>query len=270
MRAISPREGAGARHREPASQRPGERRSRPEVSRAQAPARAREGVEGRRQAQGPRVPGMGASGRGPRRPPREEGKRPIQGAAFTGPGAGKSAAFKETSRKPAGAGRPGRESWGRGETKAFAFKPGDRKTAAPRSRGKVFDKGFEPKLGTQRPAGPVGGDRKPQRSYGRQGIGEAPAREKSFDKGFGPKPGTQRPAGPFGGDRKPQRSYGRQGTGEAPARGKAFDRGFAPKPGAQRTAGPVGGDRKPQRSYGRPESGKAPVRGGGRKPYRSR
>ena len=260
-RVMRPREGAGVRHREPVSLKPGDRRSRPEKGRDRAPVRAREGVEGRRQAQAPRVPGMGASGRGPRRPPSDEGKRPIQGATFTGPGAGKSAEFKDKTRKPAGAIRPGRESWGQGAAKSFAFKPGDRKAATPRSRGKVFDKGFEQKPATQRTASPFGGDRKPQRSYGRPGTGEAPARGRSFDKGFGPKPATQRTAGQFGGDRKPQRSYGRPGTGEAPARGKVFDKGFAPKPGTQRTAGPVGGDRKPQRSYGRQGTGEAPSRG---------
>lgn len=127
------------------------------------------GAEGRRQTQEPRVPGQGASGRGPRRPLRDTGNRRSQGAGFTGPKAG-SPVFKEKSRMRTATGHPGHEESDRGVSKSSAFRPQGKKTTVARMRGKIFDTGPSRKPGTERPASPRAGDRKPARTFERHEI----------------------------------------------------------------------------------------------------
>ncbi len=143
---------------------------------------AARGVEGRRQAQEPRVPGQGASGRGPRRPVRDAGSRQGQSAAFTGTKAGGGPEYKERSRTRTATGRPGQGASDRGTAKSSAFRPKGKKTIAARMRGKIFDTGPSQKPVTERTAGPREGDRKPPRTFERREAG------KSTLQGAGRKP----------------------------------------------------------------------------------
>ncbi|HSB34270.1 MAG TPA: pseudouridine synthase [Nitrospirota bacterium] len=127
------------------------------------------GAEGRRQTQKPRVPGQGASGRGPRQPLRDTGNRRSQGAGFTGSKAG-SPVFKEKSRMRTATGHPGHGESDRGVSTSSAFRPQGKKTTVARMRGKIFDTGPSRKPGTERPARPRAGDRKPPRTFERHEI----------------------------------------------------------------------------------------------------
>jgi 23S rRNA pseudouridine2605 synthase len=138
-------------------------------------------------SQGPRVPGQGASGRGPRRPPRAEGSMQSRATTFPRPGAGGRPDFKEKSGRSTGTDRPGQALRSQGAPKSSAFKPKGKKTIAARIRGKIFDKSTEQKQRTERTAGAGGRDRKPPRTYGTpergtstvQGAGRKPYRTRS-------------------------------------------------------------------------------------------
>ncbi len=124
---------------------------------------------------GPRVPGQGASGRGPRRSPREEvSKRPNQGPVFSRPGTGKSFESREKSQGSIVTRRPGQGIGDKGAAKGPALKPRRPKTAAARMFGKTFSESTEPKPRTQKATG-TGAGRKPQRAYDRPGAGKPKA-----------------------------------------------------------------------------------------------
>ncbi|HYA88033.1 MAG TPA: pseudouridine synthase [Nitrospirota bacterium] len=112
------------------------------------------GNESKWKGQGPRVPGQGASGRGPRRPPRDRGS--MQSHATS---------FMRTGQKSMGTVRPGQESGNQGAPKSVAGKARGTKSIAARIRGKVFGEGADRKPGTERTTGSNGKDRKPRRSY---------------------------------------------------------------------------------------------------------
>lgn len=145
------------------------RRPRPEDRR---PASYGQGPrsESKWKSQGPRVPGQGASGRGPRRPPREAGSMQSHTPSFTGPGSGKGPVTGERGRRSTGTSRPGQAPRSQGAP-SFAGKPRGKKTIAARIRGKVFDKSTEPQQGTDRTAGSNSKDHKPRRSYETQERG---------------------------------------------------------------------------------------------------
>jgi 23S rRNA pseudouridine2605 synthase len=169
-----------ARRREPAGQTRGDARPRPGDDRARATvSTAREGW--RRPGPGDRVPGKGASGRGARRPPRDEGSKQNQRPGFSAPGARKNPDFREKFPTRTVAARPGQELRGRDATGSSAFKPKGKKTIAARIRGKVFADISSSKPGTRGTAGPGIGDRKTPRSYDRQAPGrstsQAPGRK---------------------------------------------------------------------------------------------
>lgn len=143
--------------------------------RGAAPAARRPWTDDRRPAsnsQGPRVPGRGASGRGPRRPPRQaaSGSRQNAVGGLTASREGKSQdfRFKGKSRMSTETKRPVRGSWNRGTEKSFAFKPGDRKNAAAGMREKINDKSAGFATETSRPAGKNRTGRTSPRTSGRQ------------------------------------------------------------------------------------------------------
>ncbi|MDA8422072.1 MAG: pseudouridine synthase [Nitrospiraceae bacterium] len=124
---------------------------------------------------GPRVPGQGASGRGPRRAPREEvSKRPNQGPVFSRPGTGRSFESREKSQGSTVTRRPGQGIWDKGAEKSLALKPRRSKTTAARMFGKTFSESTESGPRTRKAAGTSAG-RKPQRAYNRQGAGKPKA-----------------------------------------------------------------------------------------------
>jgi 23S rRNA pseudouridine2605 synthase len=169
-----------ARRREPAGQTRGDARPRPGDDRARATvSTAREGW--RRPGPGDRVPGKGASGRGARRPPRDEGSKQNQRPGFSAPGARKNPDFRKKFPTRTVAARPGQELRGRDATGSSAFKPKGKKTIAARIRGKVFADISSSKPGTRGTAGPGIVDRKTPRSYDRQAPGrstsQAPGRK---------------------------------------------------------------------------------------------
>lgn len=125
------------------------------------------GAEGRRQMPEPRVPGQGASGRGPRRPLRDAGSGQSRGTGFTSPKTGSGPEFRERSRMRTGTGHPGQGALDRGASRSSAFRPKGKKTTAARMRGKIFETGPSLKQGTDRIAGPRDGDRKPPRTFER-------------------------------------------------------------------------------------------------------
>jgi 23S rRNA pseudouridine2605 synthase len=132
-------------------------------------------------SQGPRTPGQGASGRGPRRPPRDERSTQSHAIAFTRPRSGESPMISEKGQRSARTGRPGQVSRGQGALN-FAGKTGGKKTVAARLRGKIFAKGTDPKPGTEWAAGGSSKDRKPRRTY------EVKKRGASTVQGAGRKP----------------------------------------------------------------------------------
>ncbi len=127
--------------------------------------------ESKWKSQGPRVPGQGASGRGPRRPPRDAGSMQSHATAFTRPGSGKSPVTSEKGWRTTGTDRPGQASRSQGAPGSFADKPRGKKTIAARIRGKIFDKSTELKPGTERTTGSSSKDRKPRRAYNPQERG---------------------------------------------------------------------------------------------------
>jgi len=154
--------------------RPNDRRS---ASYGQGPR-----SESKWKSQGPRVPGQGASGRGPRRPPRDEGSTRSHATAFTRPGSGKSPMIGEKGQRGSGAGRPGQASRSDGAPKSFVGRPRGKKTIAARIRGKIFDKSTELKQRAEGKQGASSKDRKPRRPY------EAQERGRSTVQGASRKP----------------------------------------------------------------------------------
>jgi 23S rRNA pseudouridine2605 synthase len=137
---------------------PGERRS----------AEPRQGPksEGRWKSQGPRVPGQGASGRGARRPPRDEGTRQKLGFKSAGPAPVRLAESREKRPWSKETRRPAQSSGDRGAPRNAAFKPQGKKTTAARIRGKIFDTSPEQQPKARKGAGDP--DRKPLRPSGGQ------------------------------------------------------------------------------------------------------
>ncbi len=169
-RASEQRVSAGPVLREGRNPLPAARRPRPDDRRSASYGQGPR-TESKWKSQGPRVPGQGASGRGPRRPPRDAGSTQSHAATFARPGSGERPDFKEKGQERAGTRRPGQGSWDQGAARSSAFKPKGKKTIAARIRGKVFDKGSPLKPTTQRTAGPSDGDRKPRRTYETQKRG---------------------------------------------------------------------------------------------------
>jgi len=116
-------------------------------------------------SQGPRVPGQGASGRGPRRPLRDNGSMQSHAAAFP-----------KTGRKSAGTFRPEQESKNQGAPKSLSGKPRGKRSVAARIRGKIFDEGAGRNPGAERTAESDRKDRKPRRSFGQHERGLATVR----------------------------------------------------------------------------------------------
>jgi 23S rRNA pseudouridine2605 synthase len=171
-RATAQRAFTGRSHRENRSPisatgrpRPDDRRS---ASYGQSPR-----SESKWKSQGPRVPGLGASGRGPRRPPRDEGSRQSQTAAFTRPGPGKGPGISEKGQRSMGAARPGQASRSHEAPKSFTVKPRGKKSIAARIRGKIFDKSADVSPGAERTTGSNSKDRKPRRSFEHQERGSS-------------------------------------------------------------------------------------------------
>jgi 23S rRNA pseudouridine2605 synthase len=120
--------------------------------------------EGRWKSQGPRVPGQGASGRGARRPPRDEGTRQKLGFKPAGPGPAKHAESREKRPWSKETRRPAQGPGDRGASRSSTFKPRGPKTTAARIRGKIFDTSPEQQPKARKAAGDS--DRKSQRPYG--------------------------------------------------------------------------------------------------------
>ncbi len=137
--------------------RPDDRRS---ASYGQSPR-----SESKWKSQGPRVPGQGASGRGPRRPPRDEGSMLSHTSAFTRRESGKSPGISEKGHRSMGTFRPGQASRSHEAPKSFAGKPRGKKSIAARIRGKIFDKSVDMSPGTDRTTGSNSKDRRPRRTY---------------------------------------------------------------------------------------------------------
>jgi 23S rRNA pseudouridine2605 synthase len=191
------------------------------------------GAEGRRQTQVPRVPGQGASGRGPRRPLRDTGSGQGQGTGFTGPKTGSGPEFRERSRMRTGTGHPGQGALDRGAS---------RSSAGRQSRGAGF-------TGSKTGSGPEFRERSRMRTgTGHPGQG-------ALDRGVS-KSSAFRPKG--------------KKTTAARMRGKIFETGPSLKPGTDRIAGPRDGDRKPPRTFERHDTRKSTLQGASRKPYRTR
>jgi 23S rRNA pseudouridine2605 synthase len=156
------------------------RREKPVERWGRRPARESGGDDARRLSPGPRVPGQGATGRGPRRASREEGSRPNRASGFSRPGTGKPSEFRESNGRTS-AGRARQGSWDKGAEKA-RFKPRGRKTVAARMLGKTFTEGSEFQPKTQRTTGRRDSDHKPRYPYDRR------VTENSKDQGSGRKP----------------------------------------------------------------------------------
>jgi 23S rRNA pseudouridine2605 synthase len=139
------------------------------------------GSENKWKSQRPRTPGQGASGRGPRRPPRDEGSMHSHATAFSRSRSGESPMISEKGQRSARTGFPGQVSGGQGALK-FAGKTRGKKTVAARLRGKIFDQGTHLKPGTEWTAGASSKDRKPGRTY------EVKKRGASTVQGAGRKP----------------------------------------------------------------------------------
>jgi hypothetical protein len=156
---FSPR-GSSGRSGEGKRPWPGERRS--------AEPRSEPKNEGRWKSQGPRVPGQGASGRGARRPPRDEGTRQKLGFKPAGPGPVKHAESKEKRQWSKETRRPAQGPGDRGASRSAAFKPRGQKTTAARIRGKIFDTSPELQPKARKVARAGDSDQKTQRPYERQ------------------------------------------------------------------------------------------------------
>lgn len=155
----------------------GARRQKPAESWSTRPGRDTRD-DGRRAVRGgPRVPGQGALGRGPRRPPREEGGKSNQYSSGAGSRVQKYDARKAEVRtsKPAIWSKEGRGTFDNRAEKGTAFKSPKRKTTAARMFGKAFSESTEYKPRTQKATGVKSTDRKPQRAYDRPGAGKSKA-----------------------------------------------------------------------------------------------
>jgi len=157
--AFNPREGSG---------RPGEGKRPWPGARRSAEPRPGPKNEGRWKSQGPRVPGQGASGRGARRPPRDEGTRQKLGFKPAGPGSVRQGEFKEKRQWGTETRRPVQGSGERGASRSSAFKPRGPKTTASRIRGKIFDTGPEQQPKARKNAGAGDSYQKTQRPHGGQ------------------------------------------------------------------------------------------------------
>ncbi len=204
---------------------------------------------------GPRVPGQGASGRGPRRS-REEVSRPNQGTVFSRPGTGRPSESREKGQGSTVTRRTGQGSWDKGAEKGLVFKP---RVPGQGVLGRGPRRAPREEVSKRPNQGPV---------FSRPGTGRSfESREKSQGSTVTRRPGQG--IWDKGAEKSPALKPRRPKTTAARMFGKTFSESTESRPRTQKATG-ISAGRKPQRAYDRQGAGKPKAPGSGRKPYRSR